>query len=178
MGLLAQTRQLLLFTLWADRVMLDAARGVSPEHLVRDAGVSFGSMLGTLSHILGSQRRWMARFMGQEAILGDPPVSDLETLAANWSETASELEFLLASLTEEQLAADIIWTNQGRDHHPASLAAGVPHGEPLDVPPGAGGVADAPARVSAAEDGPDPLLSEIGRSVSPGSASATIPRHE
>jgi len=113
MGLLTQTRQLLLFTLWADRVMLDAARGVSPEHLTRDAGVSFGSMLGTLSHILGSQRRWMARFVGQESILGDPPVSDLETLAAGWAETASQLEFFLASLTEEQLAADIIWTNQG-----------------------------------------------------------------
>ncbi len=113
MGLLAQTRQLLLFTLWADRVMLDAAREVTPEDLTRNAGVSFGSMLGTLSHILGSQRRWMARFVGQESILGDPPVSDLETLAATWSETAAQMEFLLASLTEEQLAADIVWTNQG-----------------------------------------------------------------
>jgi len=82
MGLLTQTRQLLLFTLWADRVMLDAARGVSPEHLTRDAGVSFGSMLGTLSHILGSQRRWLARFLGQQAAAGDPAFADFEALAA------------------------------------------------------------------------------------------------
>lgn len=33
MGLLAQTRQLLLYTLWADRVCLDAVRDVPPEAL-------------------------------------------------------------------------------------------------------------------------------------------------
>lgn len=111
MGLLTQTRQLLLFTLWADRVLLDAARGVSPEHLTRDAGVSFGSMLGTLSHVLGSQRRWLARFTGQEGTAGDPAFADLEGLAAGWSETASQLEFFLASLTEEQLAAEVTWVD-------------------------------------------------------------------
>jgi uncharacterized damage-inducible protein DinB len=111
MGLLAQSRQLLLYTLWADRVVLDAARGVAPEALSRDAGVSFGSLLGTLCHILGSQRRWMARFVGQPAVVGDPAFPDVESLAAGWSETASELEFFLASLTEEQLAAEITWVD-------------------------------------------------------------------
>ncbi|HEV2854334.1 MAG TPA: DinB family protein [Thermoanaerobaculia bacterium] len=111
MGLLTQTRQLLLYTLWADRVLLDAARGVSPEHLTRDAGVSFGSMLGTLSHVLGSQRRWLARFVGQDSAISDPAFPNAEGLAAGWSETASQLEFFLASLTEDQLAAEITWTN-------------------------------------------------------------------
>ncbi|MFL6193819.1 MAG: DinB family protein [Thermoanaerobaculia bacterium] len=111
MGLLAQTRQLLLYTLWADRLCLDAARGVPPEALAREAGVSFGSLLGTLCHILGSQRRWLARFTGQQATAGDPAFPDVESLAAGWSETASELEFFLASLTEEQLAAEIAWVD-------------------------------------------------------------------
>src|SRR5215210_3001651 len=111
MGQLAQTRQLLLYTLWADRVALDAAQGVSPEGLTREAGVSFGSLLGTLSHILGSQRRWLARLTGQQAVAGDPTVAGFEGLAAAWAETASQLEFFLASLTEEQLAAEITWTN-------------------------------------------------------------------
>jgi len=110
MGLLAQTRQLLLYTLWADRACLEAARSVDPEALNRDAGVSFGSLAGTLSHVLSSQRRWLARFTGQE-----PPepveLADLEGLAAAWSETASELEFFLASLTEDQLAAEIAWVD-------------------------------------------------------------------
>ena len=108
MGLLAQTRQLLLYTLWADRVCLDAARDVPLEALTRDAGVSFGSLLGTLSHVLRSQRRWLARFTGQA--LPDPvDFPDLEALAAGWLETAAQLEFFLASLTEDQLAAEITW---------------------------------------------------------------------
>ncbi|HEY0511385.1 MAG TPA: DinB family protein [Thermoanaerobaculia bacterium] len=108
MGLLTQTRQLLLYMLWADRVCLEAAGGVPLEALTRDAGVSFGSLQGTLAHILGSERRWLARFTGQA--LPDPAdFPDLEALAAGWSETAAQLEFFLASLTEDQLAAEITW---------------------------------------------------------------------
>jgi uncharacterized damage-inducible protein DinB len=108
MGLLTQTRQLLLYTLWADRLCLETAAGIPHEALTRDAGVSFGSLLGTLAHILRSQRRWLARFTGQ--MLPDPAqVPDLESLTAGWAETAAQLEFFLASLTEDQLAADLTW---------------------------------------------------------------------
>jgi uncharacterized damage-inducible protein DinB len=110
MGFLTQTRQLLLYTLWADRACLAVTRGVEPEDLTRDAGVSYGSLLGTLSHILSSQRRWLARFTGQEA--PSPVVyADAEGLAGAWSETAAEMEFFLASLTEEQLAAECAWVD-------------------------------------------------------------------
>jgi uncharacterized damage-inducible protein DinB len=108
MGLLTQTRQLLLYTLWADRLTLDTARGIPHEALTRDAGVSFGSMLGTMSHILRSQRRWLARLTGQ-MLPEHAEFPDLDSLAAGWSETAAQLEFFLASLTEDQLAADITW---------------------------------------------------------------------
>ena len=108
MGLLTQTRQLLLYTLWADRLALETARQIPHEALTRDAGVSFGSMLGTMAHILRSQRRWLARFTGQ--MLPDPAeFPDLDSLAAGWAETAAQLEFFLASLTEDQLGADITW---------------------------------------------------------------------
>lgn len=126
MGLLAQTRQLFLYTLWADRLVRDAAREVRPEDLTREAGVSFGSLLGTLVHMLGSQRLWLSRFTGQA-----PPVlptpQDLPsflTLAVAWEETHAELESFLAALTEEQLAAEIAWTS----------TEGQPHARPLWQP--------------------------------------------
>ena len=119
MGLLTQTRQLLLYTLWADRLILETARGIPHEALTRDAGVSFGSLLGTLAHILRSQRRWLARFTGQMQP-ESAELPDLETLTAGWSETAAQLEFFLASLTEDQLAADLTWedTDLGPVTHP------------------------------------------------------------
>jgi uncharacterized damage-inducible protein DinB len=108
MGYLTQARQLLLYTLWADRLCLDVAAGLPPEALAREAGVSFGSLLGTLAHIQRSQRRWLARFTGQ-AVPPPAEIPDLEALVAAWAETAAQLEFFLASLTEEQLAAEITW---------------------------------------------------------------------
>jgi uncharacterized damage-inducible protein DinB len=112
-GLAAAARQLLLYTLWADRVCLKALEEVAAEDLVRDTGTSFGSLLGTLSHILCSQRVWLVRFEGK--ILARVPdltdFPDWETLTAAWNETSAELGFFLASLTAEQVSADLTWTS-------------------------------------------------------------------
>jgi uncharacterized damage-inducible protein DinB len=84
---------------------------VSPEHLRREAGISFGSLFGTMVHMLGSQRRWLARFQGHAPasmpVLADFP--DLISWIHAWEETASEIEAFLAALTDEQLAASLTW---------------------------------------------------------------------
>ena len=107
----AIVRDLLLYMLWADRLVLKAVREVSAEDLTRDAGISFGSMLGTMVHMLGSQRLWLARFSGspfdRRPTLEDFP--DLPSWAHGWEETAAGIEAFLAGLTEEQLAAEIAW---------------------------------------------------------------------
>ena len=109
MGLLTQTRQLLLYTLWADRVVPGRGPRGPPEALTREAGVSFGSLLGTLIHILGSQRRWLARFTGQA-----PPAIPVRISRIWWpgrrlvGDRRRDGVFL-ASLTEDQLTAEITW---------------------------------------------------------------------
>ena len=106
-------RDLLLYMLWADRMMLKAVREVKPEDLTRDAGVSFGSVLGTMVHMLGSQRLWLSRFAGNP-IERRPGLADFPDLPAwiqGWEEMAAGVEAFLASLTEEQLAAGIPWTD-------------------------------------------------------------------
>ena len=109
----AVVRELLLYMLWADRLMLKAVREVSPEDLTRDAGVSFGSLLGTMIHMLGSQRLWLSRFAGHP-IERRPDLADFPDLVSwihGWEETAAEIEAFLASLTPEQLAAEITWVD-------------------------------------------------------------------
>src|ERR1700724_2958201 len=112
-GFTVAARQLLLYTLWADRICLKALEAVDAEDLVRDTGTSFGSLLGTLSHILGSQRVWLARFEGK--ILARVPnltdFPDWETLTAARNETSAALGFFLASLTAEPGSAELTWTN-------------------------------------------------------------------
>lgn len=55
------------YNLWANTVLYDAAAALSPEELDRDAGVFFGSLIGTLNHILVGDRIWMKRFTGEGA---------------------------------------------------------------------------------------------------------------
>jgi uncharacterized damage-inducible protein DinB len=106
-------RQLLLYTLWADRVCLKALESVRPEDLDRDTGASFRSVLGTLAHILGSQRLWLARFEGKtlDRVPGLQDFPDFAALSAAWAETSAELGFFLASLTAEQVAAELTWAS-------------------------------------------------------------------
>jgi uncharacterized damage-inducible protein DinB len=122
-------RELLLYMLWADRLVLAAVRQVREEDLTRDAGVSFKSILGTLAHILGSERMWLSRFLGIS--LGRVPsiqdFPDLMSWITGWEETASQLEAFLASLTDEQLATPLTWTNTRGESHTHPLWHPVSH---------------------------------------------------
>ena len=125
-GLVGTVRQLLLYTLWADRICLKAIEEVRADDLVRGTGTSFGTLLGTLAHILQAQRLWLARFEGKnpERRLESGEFTDWQALATAWTETSAELEFFLAALTAEQLASDLTWTSM----------AGVTHTLPLWQP--------------------------------------------
>jgi uncharacterized damage-inducible protein DinB len=108
----AAARDLLLYMLWADRRMLKAVREVRPEYLARDAGVSFRSLLGTMTHMSGAQRRWLARFSGRPPERS-PEASDFPDLLSwitHWEETAAGIEAFVAALTDDQLAGDVTWT--------------------------------------------------------------------
>jgi uncharacterized damage-inducible protein DinB len=111
--LVAAVRQLLLYTLWADRICLKAVEEVAPEDLERDTGTSFGSLLGTLAHMLGAQRIWLARFEGKatDRVPGLADFPDRDALGAGWAETSAELGFFLAALTAGQVQSEITWTN-------------------------------------------------------------------
>jgi len=119
-------RDLLLYMLWADRQMLKSVRPVDAEHLNRDAGVSFHSLLGTMSHMLGAQKLWLSRILGHPDafVLGPGDFPDLLSWIKAWEETASGIEAFLAGLTDEQLAVPLSWTS----------LEGVPHTRPLWQP--------------------------------------------
>jgi uncharacterized damage-inducible protein DinB len=114
-------RDLLLYMLWADRQILKSVRAVRPEDLNRDAGVSFRSILGTMTHVLGSQRTWLARFLGHHPEAGPTDFPDLLSWITAWEENASGVEAFLAGLTDDQLAAPLTWTS----------AKGVTYTQPL-----------------------------------------------
>lgn len=117
-SLVNTVRGLLAYTIWADRQVLEALRVLPAGDLERDTGTSFGSVLGTLAHILGAEQLWLSRLLGvplrQLPSLADYP--SLELLAASFEDFWPQLEFFLASLGEAQLASDFRWTDtEGRE---------------------------------------------------------------
>ena len=62
------------YNAWANQRLYDAAARLSDEQLWRNAGLFFGSLGGTLNHLLVTDRVWMKRFTGT----GDHP----DTLSA------------------------------------------------------------------------------------------------
>lgn len=56
---------------WANGRIYDAAAELPEEELCRDVGAVFGSMLGTLNHLLAVDRVWMKRFTGEGDAPGD-----------------------------------------------------------------------------------------------------------
>lgn len=56
---------------WANARIYDAALDLTDEEFNRPVGAFFGSLIGTLNHLLVADRIWMKRFTGE----GDAPTS-------------------------------------------------------------------------------------------------------
>ncbi|MCB1034412.1 MAG: DinB family protein, partial [Acidobacteria bacterium] len=99
------------------------------EDMVRPAGTSFSTLLGTLAHILGAERVWLSRFVGNPlpVLPTEEDYPDREALLMGFREFWPEFEFFLAALTEEQLRASFQWTNSRGETYQRLLWQAVLH---------------------------------------------------
>lgn len=98
---------------WANGVIYGAARELSDEELNRNQGAFFGSMIGTLNHLLCADRIWMKRFTGE----GDAPGalntilhSRLDELEAARKAEDERIIAWIAGLPQERLAGNFSYT--------------------------------------------------------------------
>ena len=113
------SRALLAYTIWADREHLEALAELPEEHLTVPTGTSFGSLLGTIAHVLASEQVWLARFVGAplEAYPDEGAFADLAAVRAGFEELWPQMEFFLAGLQEPQLAAELEWISRGGNRY-------------------------------------------------------------
>jgi uncharacterized damage-inducible protein DinB len=104
--MIEQVRHLAGYNAWANARLYDAAAQLTEEQLWRDVGLFFGSLGGTLNHILVADRVWMKRFTGT----GDHPDRlnailhrDLAALRAERDAEDRRVIAWVASLTPERL---------------------------------------------------------------------------
>ena len=99
---------------WATRRILTAAAGVSPEQFVAATAHSFGSLRGTLAHILDAERGW--RMLCQHRTLasfGTTKEDDFpafQVLEQHWIEEERTMKDYLARLTDNDLSEVVRYT--------------------------------------------------------------------
>lgn len=92
---------------WANRRLLQAVGALPTEDLDRDLKASFGSIKGTLKHLLWAERGWL-RFWTESSFgpdLSATELPDLPSLAAEWTRLEEAQDTFVRGLTEENLRA-------------------------------------------------------------------------
>jgi uncharacterized damage-inducible protein DinB len=98
---------LVAYDRWANRRLLGAARLLTPEAFARDLRASFGSVQGTLVHILWGESGWL-RFWLDGCFILDFSSEDFPSVAAleaRWTTLEEEQQAFVDRLTEDQLSA-------------------------------------------------------------------------
>jgi uncharacterized damage-inducible protein DinB len=97
------------YNAWANQRLYDAAAQLTADQLWRSVGLFFGSVGGTLNHILVADRVWMKRFTGE----GEHPAKlnavlhhDLAELRAAREAEDGRISTFVASLTPARLEAE------------------------------------------------------------------------
>ena len=106
---LAAIHSLFDYNYWVNQRILDTASGLSPEQFTAAAGVSHGSLRGTLVHALSAEWAWRRRCQGSSppGLLSEDEFPDLESLARRSREEEGAMRSYLASLTDEDLTSII-----------------------------------------------------------------------
>lgn len=106
-------RMFAAYNAWANRTLYDEVGKLGEDAYRRNLGAFFGSLHGTLNHLLAADRIWMKRFIGA----GDAPAS-LDTIlhedfAGLWAARQAEdarLAAFVDSLTEEKIKAEFSYS--------------------------------------------------------------------
>jgi uncharacterized damage-inducible protein DinB len=109
---------------WMNDKLYAVAAPLSDEERKRDRGAFFKSIHGTFNHLLVADRAWLSRFAGQPApegfvapglrSLDQELYADFDELRRERARTDAELSAWVAALTEERLAASLVYTRAGK----------------------------------------------------------------
>lgn len=100
---LADLKTLYAFNAWARKRILDAVAQVDEAAYRKDLGNSFGSVHGTVVHILGAEELWLKRWRGESppALVSPETFASFAAVRRGWDTLEAELQRFLGGLTEE-----------------------------------------------------------------------------
>jgi uncharacterized damage-inducible protein DinB len=111
--MLRQLRKFYEYLHWANDRAISAARELSTEEYTRDFGISFKSVHGTLSHMLGAEWIWLERWQGRSptALPGGANWTTLAEVEAAWQPVRAGQLSYLDGITDADLDARLEYRN-------------------------------------------------------------------
>jgi len=112
-------RNLYAYNEWANGLVLKAASALSEGQLWEEAGVSMGSALANLSHVVRAQMGWLGfwRTSERQPVAEPPEAGALEWLPEWYGRSHEELRDFVEGLPEEDLAQTLERTDrEGKTH--------------------------------------------------------------
>lgn len=107
---------LFAYNRWAQEKVLAACRGLSEAELRQPVQASFGSLLGTLAHILGAEEVWRKRLQegsSPERMTGPDDFAGLADLEDYWQAEAARFDSFVAGLDEAGLQRKVSFRRTG-----------------------------------------------------------------
>lgn len=113
-------RTMAQYNLWQNRAIIAAADPLGPVKRQENRDAPFGSLAGTLSHLLWTDRIWMARFDGGAAPDGKLAASgtqfrDWEMYRAERAQTDMRILDLASGLAEAALEGELFWMSKSAE---------------------------------------------------------------
>jgi uncharacterized damage-inducible protein DinB len=98
---------------WANRRVLDAVAALSEEDRLKDLGVSYRSVDGTLRHIVWGEWRWLARWVAPRDAAGGDPLTAVgqAALLFRWRQIERVQTDFVESLSDDDLKKRITYEN-------------------------------------------------------------------
>jgi uncharacterized damage-inducible protein DinB len=97
---------------WADSLFFESSAALSGEQYCRDHGTSFGSIHGTLVHILSANCIWSARWNKRTPLpLKPEDLTVLESVKKQWNTYHLDIDNLLRTISEEALQSPFPYTD-------------------------------------------------------------------
>lgn len=101
------------YNYWANHRLLDAAAGLTPEQFLAPGRLSFGSVRGTLVHVLMAEHTWRRRVqegVSERSQLQEREFADLRSLRQRWDDEEAAMRRFVRGLTTERLAQAVEYT--------------------------------------------------------------------
>jgi uncharacterized damage-inducible protein DinB len=120
---------LLEYDRWASRHQLEVVSGLTEDQYLQDLKSSHGGIRGTLTHIYGAQRAWLARWNGNSptSLIKADEIPTLPLLNEKWTTLWDELSEYVHSLTEEQLQQPLTYKDLKGNSHTQPLIHQLQH---------------------------------------------------